>query len=155
MTVGDVFGPEYLARHAQETVGILGGITAAKRGELVDQNMIRVEIGPAPVCSAFIKSSLGNETVNVPSLRKKEDLWRTTARGLSILHRKELQVDWNEVHREFESSHMVITLPSYTFENKNYWLEYTNNWCLTKGEVIEAPTKRFRDRHLSNPLCRQ
>lgn len=149
VTGGDVFGPEYLARHARETVGFLGAITAAKREGLVDQNMIWIEIGPAPVCSAFIKSSLGTETVTVPSLRKKEDPWRTTSSGLSILHRKGLHIDWDEVHREYESSHMVLTLPSYTFENKNYWLEYTNNWCLNKGEVIEAQTKKLRDRHLS------
>ena len=149
VTCGDVFGPEYLARHAQETVSFLGGITAAKMEELVDQNMIWVEIGPTPVCSAFIKSSLGNETLVVPSLHKKEDPWRTTSSGLSLLHRKGLHIDWDEVHNEYESSHVVLGLPSYTFENKNYWLEYTNNWCLTKGEVIEAPTEKRRARGLS------
>ena len=149
VTGGDVFGPEYLARHARETVGFLGGITAAKENGLVDQNMIWIEMGPAPVCSAFIKSSLGSEIVTLPSLRKKEDPWRTLSNGLSILHRKGLHVDWDEVHREYESSHAVLSLPRYTFENKNYWLEYTNNWCLNKGEVLEAPAKRFRGRHLS------
>ena len=149
VTDGDVFGPEYLARHARETVDFLGGITAAKEEGLVDQNMIWIEIGPAPVCSAFIKSNLGTETVTVPSLRKKEDPWRTTSSGLSVLHRKGLNIDWDEVHCEYESSHMVLPLPSYTFENKTYWLKYTNNWCLTKGEVMEAPTKKHRGRHLS------
>lgn len=149
VTGGNVFGPEYLARHARETVGFLGGITAAKDEGLVDQNMIWIEIGPAPVCSAFIKSSLGTETVTVPSLRTKEDPWRTTSSGLSILHREGLHIDWDEVHREYESSHTVLSLPSYAFENKNYWLEYKNNWCLNKGEIIEAPTKKARERHLS------
>ncbi|MCJ1434804.1 hypothetical protein MMC27_004174 [Xylographa pallens] len=149
VTGGDVFGPEYLARHARQTVGFLGGITAAKEDGLVDQSTIWIEIGPAPVCSTFIKSSLGTETVTVPSLRKKEDPWKTMSSGLSVLHRKGLHIDWDEVHREYESSHTVLSLPRYTFENKNYWLEYTNNWCLNKGEVLEAPAKRFRDRRLS------
>ena len=74
VTCGDVFGPEYLARHAQETVSFLGGITAAKMEGLVDQNMIWVEIGPTPVSSAFIKSILGNETLVVPSLHKRKTL---------------------------------------------------------------------------------
>lgn len=149
VTSGDVFGPDYLARHARETVGFQGSVTAARGEGLVDQNTIWIEIGPAPVCSAFIKSSLGTETTTVPSLRKKEDPWRTTSGGLSILHRKGLDIDWDEVHREYESSHTVLDLPRYSFENKNYWLEYTNNWCLNKGEVIEASNKRLRDRHLS------
>ena len=149
VTGGDVLGPEYLARHARETVGFLGGIMAAQREGIVDQNTIWIEIGPAPVCSAFIKSSLGTETVTVPSLRKKDDPWRTISNGLSILHLKGLGIDWDEVHREYESSHTVLVLPSYTFENKNYWLEYTNNWCLNKGEAINVNTRRSRDRHLS------
>lgn len=149
VTGGDVFSPDYLARHARGTVDFLGGITAAKREGLLDQNTIWIEIGPAPICSAFIKSSLGTETVTVPSLRKNEEPWKITSNGLSILHRKGLHIDWDEVHRENESSHTVLNLPSYSFENKNYWLEYTNNWCLNKGEVIQAPIKRFRDRHLS------
>ena len=147
VTAGGVFGPEYLARHARETVDFHGAIAAAKADGLVDQSMIWTEIGPAPVCSAFIKSSLGSETVSVPSLRKKEEAWRTTSSALSILHSKGLPIDWDEVHREYKSAHTVLDLPSYTFENKNYWLEYTNNWCLTKGEAVEASTEKIkRDR---------
>ena len=149
VTGGDVFGPEYLARHARETVDFLGGITAAKGKGLVNQTIIWIEIGPTPVCSAFIKSSLGTEVVTVPSLHKDEDPWRTTSSGLSLLHRKGLKIDWDEVHSEYTSSHTVLDLPSYTFENKNYWLEYTNNWCLTKGEVTGAPPGKSRDRRLS------
>lgn len=149
VTGGDIFGPEYLARHARDTVDFLGGITAAKGQELVDPNMIWIEVGPTPICSAFIKSSLGTETVTVASLHNKEDPWRTMSSGLSLLHRKGLTVDWDEVHSEYESSHTVLSLPSYTFQNKNYWLDYSNNWCLTKGEAIEAPAEKLRDRPLS------
>lgn len=148
VNVGGTFDPDYLARHARQTVGFMGGIAAAREQGLVDQSSIWIEIGPTPVCSAFIKSSLGAGAVTLPTLRKKEDPWRTTSSGLSLLHHKGLHVDWDEVHHEYESSHTVLTLPSYAFENKNYWLEYTNNWCLNKGEVIEAPNKRLGD-HLS------
>ena len=143
---GETFGSGYLARHARQTVGFMGGITAAREQGLVDQNTIWIEIGPTPVCSAFIKSSLGAETLTVPTFRKKEDPWKTVSSGLSLLHRKGLHIDWDEVHHEYEPSNTVLTLPSYAFENKNYWLEYTNNWCLNKGEVIQAPTKTSETR---------
>lgn len=146
---GNIIGPEYLARHARETVNSLGGITAGKRKGLIDETTIWVEVGPTPICSAFIKSSLGSEIVTLPSLHKKEDPWRTLSNGLSLLHRKGLQIDWDEVHSEYESSHMVLGLPSYTFENKNYWLDYHNNWCLTKGEAMEAPTEKRKSGRLS------
>ena len=149
LTSGDTFGPEYLARHARESVGFLGGLTAAKTEGLVDQNTIWIEIGPAPICSAFIKSSLGSETATVASLRKNEDAWKTLSNGLSTLHRKGFHIDWDEVHSEYDASHEVLALPTYAFENKTYWLDYTNNWCLNKGEFLEAPTAKFRNRHLS------
>ena len=142
---GETFDPDYLARHARQTVGFMGGIMAAREQGLVDQNTIWIEIGPTPICSAFLKSSLGAETVTVATLRKKEDPWKTTSSGLGLLHQKGLRIDWDEVHHEYESSHTVITLPSYAFENKNYWLDYTNNWCLNKGEAMEASTKKSGD----------
>ena len=144
-----VLDSEYLGRHAREVVNFMGALTAAEAKGLVDLNMVWIEIGPAPICSAFVKSCLGSETVTVPSLRKLEDAWKTTSNGLSYLHSKGMNVDWEEVHREYESSHNVLHLPSYAFENKNYWLEYTNNWCLTKGEVIEAPVRKTRDHGLT------
>lgn len=149
VTGENVIGPEFLARHARETVNFLGGLTAGKKEGLVDQTTIWIEIGPTPICSAFIKSSLDSETVTTPSLHKNEDPWRTLSNGLSLLHRKGLSIDWDEVHSEYESSHMVLGLPNYTFENKNYWLQYHNNWCLTKGEAMEVPTKKRRNGRLS------
>ena len=149
VTSENVIGPEFLARHARETVNFLGGLNAGKREGLVDQATVWVEIGPTPICSAFIKASLGSETVTIPSLHKKEDPWRTLSNGLSLLHRKGFSVDWDEVHGEYESSHVVLGLPTYTFENKKYWLEYHNNWCLTKGELMEAPTEKRRSGRLS------
>ena len=145
----DAFCPEYLTRHARETVDFQGALGAATNDGLIDQNTVWIEIGPASICSSLLKSTLGSETVAIPSLRKKEDAWKTMTNGLSALHLKGLQIDWHEVHREYDSSHTVLTLPTYTFENKNYWLEYTNNWCLTKGEALEAPVKRIKDGRLS------
>ena len=149
VTDENVIGPEYLARHAREAVNFMGGITAGRMKSIIDESTIWVEVGPTPICSAFLKSTLGSETVTIPSLHKKEDPWRTLSNGLSLLHRKGLQIDWDEVHSEYESSHMVLGLPSYTFENKNYWLEYHNNWCLTKGEAMEAPTEKRKSGRLS------
>ena len=146
VTDGGVFGPEYLARQAREAVNFMGAVTAAEAKGMVDKDVVWIEIGPAPVCSAFVKSCLGSETATAPSLRKQEDPWKTTSSTLSYLHSKGLDVDWEEVHREYESSHNVLPLPNYAFENKNYWLDYTNNWCLTKGEIAEAPPKRTSNR---------
>ncbi|TVY85206.1 Non-reducing polyketide synthase terA [Lachnellula suecica] len=141
---GDVFGPEYLSRHARETVDFQGALAKAKQDGLIAPNTVWIEIGPAPVCSAFIKSNLGTEMVTVPSLRKKEDVWKTITSGLSSLHRNGVDFDWNEVYRGYGSDHKVLLLPRYSFDTKNYWLDYHNDWALTKGDLIEAPTQKVK-----------
>lgn len=145
---GGVFGPEFLARHAREPVNFVGALAAAKKDGLITPSTVFLELGPTPVVSAFAKSNLGNETVTVSSLRKNEDSWKSIATVLSTLHLHGAPVIWNEVYRGYGSSHEVLSLPRYSFDLKNYWINYTNNWQLTKGELMEAPakTKRPKDR---------
>lgn len=144
VTLDEVFGPDYLASHARKTVNFEGALAAAKKENLVDENTIWIEIGPAPVCSSFVKSSLGTEITTAPSLRKKEDVWRTLTSSLSVLHRNGVSIDWNEMYRGYGSTHRVLALPRYSFDNKNYWIDYANNWQLTKGDLPEAPTMKVR-----------
>ncbi|KAL4885439.1 polyketide synthase [Aspergillus karnatakaensis] len=152
VTDGDVFGPEYLCRHAREAVNFMGALKSAESKGVVDSNTIWLEIGPAPVCSTFIKSSLGSKAITVPSLRPKDDVWKTLAGTLSDLYSKGLTIEWEEVHREYEASHTVLALPSYRFEEKTYWLDYNNNWCLTKGQKLVEPfAPKRRGNHLSTP----
>ncbi|KAJ5995510.1 polyketide synthase [Penicillium waksmanii] len=152
VTEGNVFGPEYVCRQAREAVNFMGALKAAESKRVIDNNVIWLEIGPAPVCSTFIKSCLGSKALTVPSLRQKEDVWRTLSGTLSNLYSRGLSIEWEEVHREYEASHTVLALPSYRFEEKNYWLDYNNNWCLTKGQkLLESAAPKRRKRHLSTP----
>ncbi|KAL4798015.1 polyketide synthase [Aspergillus venezuelensis] len=150
---GGVFGAEYVCRQAREQVNFMGALKAAESKGVVDANLTWVEIGPAPVCSAFVKSCLGIKAQTMPSLRPQEDVWKTLTGTLSSLYSKGLTIEWEEVHREYEASHTVLSLPSYRFEEKNYWLDYNNNWCLTKGQklVTESAAPKRRGRHLSTP----
>lgn len=145
-----VFSPDYLARHAREPVNFEEAIASAKQDGLINPGTVWIEVGPAPVCSAFLKSNLGNETVTLPSLRKNEDAWKTLANGLGILHSNGVDITWNEVYQGYGSSHRVLALPRYSFDNKDYWIEYTNNWQLTKGDLVEAPAaKKAKNGQLS------
>lgn len=128
----------YLCRHAREKVNFLAGLEAAKHAQLINEKTVWLEVGPHPVCSAMVKSTFGTDTLTIPTLRKNEDSWKTIAGSLCALYEKGLNVDWNEYHRDFSSCHSLLRLPAYSFDNKNYWLNYTNNWCLTKGNEDSA-----------------
>lgn len=35
-----------------------------------------------------------------------------------------------------------MDLPTYAWNNKNYWLQYNGDWCLTKGNTFYANAKQ-------------
>lgn len=127
------FGPRYLSRHCRETVNFLEAVKAAKAMRIVTDNTLWVEIGSHSVCSSMIKTILGSETTTLPSLKRKEDVWKVLTGSLSTLHSVGIDIQWNEYHRDFKGCHEVIRLPAYNWESKNYWIQYVHDWCLTKG----------------------
>jgi acyl transferase domain-containing protein len=142
VTKPGVFGAEYLTRHCRESVNFLDGMTAALDNSTVDEKTVWIELGPHPVCTNMIKATIGKDTIAVPSLRRNEEPWKTVSPTLSSLFYTGVDIDWTEYHREFRHSHKVLSFPSYSFDDKVYWIDYKENWCLTKGEKsLEASPK--------------
>ena len=127
------FNANYLRRATRQTVDFLGGLEHARKISTVNDETIWVEIGPHPVCTGFIKSIDSSVALAVPSMRRSDDNWKTMAESMAALHLAGLTVSWNEFHGPFESRLQVLDLPTYAFNEKNYWLQYTGDWCLTKG----------------------
>lgn len=140
ITEPGVIDATYLRRHMREEVDFLGALQEAEDNEIVDWETVFVEIGPHPICAGMIRSHLEDVTV-VNSLHRKEDAWLTLSKSLTTLHCAGFKVAWSEVHRDFESAHELLDLPSYSWDQKNYWIDYVGDWSLTKGEVQELPAK--------------
>jgi naphtho-gamma-pyrone polyketide synthase len=139
-------GPKHLARHCREPVNFEGALRAAQHDTLNGGigstlgSAVWIEIGPHAVCSSFVKSCLGTSVITASSLRRNEDYWKVISASLGSLYGAGLDIDWNEYHREFKSCHQVLRLPSYSWDHKNYWIQYRNDWTLTKGDdVAVAP----------------
>ncbi|KAK3629711.1 Non-reducing polyketide synthase PKS8-1 [Elasticomyces elasticus] len=127
------FNANYLRRATREPVDFLGGLEHAQKISTVNDETIWVEIGPHPVCTGFIKSISSSVALAVPSIRRGDDNWKTMAESMAALHLAGLGVSWNEFHAPFESRLNLLDLPTYAFNDKNHWLQYTGDWCLTKG----------------------
>ncbi|KAL9044147.1 MAG: hypothetical protein Q9214_002694, partial [Letrouitia sp. 1 TL-2023] len=125
---------DYLARHAREAVNFSGGITSAQDCGMIDEDTVWLEVGPHPVCSSFIKADLGPSTSTFSTLRKDSHPYKVIADSLAGLHISGVSVEWNEFHRDFFDCVQVLDLPAYAFDNKNYWIQYTGDWNLTKGQ---------------------
>jgi iterative type I PKS product template protein len=142
ITEAGIIGPEYLASHARKTVDFWSAVSAGQDEKAFDDKTAWLEIGPHPVCSGMLRSSLGSNQCIVGSLRRNEDPWKTLTNTISSLYLSGVAFDFGEYHRQYADAHELLTLPTYSFDNKVYWLDYHNNWCLTKGEApATAPTK--------------
>ena len=86
----------------------------------------------------MIKSVLGAQIATLPSLRRNSDAWSILVSSLTSLHLKGIEVRWNDYHRDFKDCHSVIELPAYQWDVKNHWIQYNNDFCLTKGEIPKA-----------------
>ena len=134
---------KYIVRATREPVNFVGAINTANEFATIDDKTVWIEVGPHPVCIGFVKNTLPSVNVAVPSLTRDQDNWATMATSLSALHCAGLNIDWIEFNRPFEHAHRLLELPTYAWNEKNYWLQYNGSWALTKGNSsgdVPAPT---------------
>ncbi|OQU98243.1 polyketide product template domain-containing protein isoform 1 [Cladophialophora immunda] len=138
ITEKGIINAEYLRRHCREPVNFLGGIQVAKDKGIIKDKTQFLEIGSHPICSGMVKSILCSTTVALPSLKRDEDVYKTLTATLCDLHYAGLTINWNSYHESFPRCQQALKLPAYAWDATNYWIEYENNWTLTKPNL--APT---------------
>ncbi|KAK3370622.1 polyketide synthase [Podospora didyma] len=135
LTTKEQLGSEYLARHCRETVNFVAGIEAAQKAGVLQSSTMWVEIGAHPVVSGLLRTNLGATTSTLPTLQRNKDTWKTLSSTLASLYEAGVDVKWAEYHRSFAGNLSVIRLPSYNWDLKEYWMQYTGDWTLYKGSV--------------------
>ncbi|ELR10234.1 hypothetical protein GMDG_04622 [Pseudogymnoascus destructans 20631-21] len=138
----------YLTAACRGTVDFKGALEAfataqAEDGSLVlgaAERTIWLEIGPHPICTGMVKGTLGSHVKTATTLRQNVEVYKTLSATIEVLYLAGVEVNWNEYHRDFPVSHQVLELPAYAWDLKNYWIDYRNNFCLTKGGgLIKQP----------------
>lgn len=120
-----VFGADYLAQHMRQPVDFVGGVLAAKAA-LNDQEPVWLEIGPAEVCCAFVRATLSPPPDRVMStLEVGTSAWKSVSKSMASLYKLGSDIDWLGLHAPFEKDLRLLTLPSYEWDTKDYWLRYT------------------------------
>ncbi|KAL7900505.1 polyketide synthase-like protein [Trichoderma sp. SZMC 28014] len=135
----------YLRRAAREPVHFVAGIKAAHHAGLIDESTAWIEIGPHPVCLGLARSILTDSfslSVAAPSMRRSEDDWKTLSHSLGLLYSAGVPLRFDEFHRPFEHSLRLLDLPTYAWNNKNYWLQYNGDWNLSKGNTYYDEEKK-------------
>ncbi|KAG8408393.1 Type I Iterative PKS [Metarhizium acridum] len=131
-----VFDASYLVRACRRTVDFRGALEAARNDGLVNERTLWLEIGAHPTCSGMIKGTLGAEYSALASMRKNVDAYKSLVPSLESLYLSGFNIAWNEYHRDFPSAKRVLELPRYSWDLKNFWIHYRNDFCLAKGEGL-------------------
>ncbi|KAK3370054.1 putative polyketide synthase [Podospora didyma] len=125
----------YVKRATREAVNFVSALETARTIGTIDDDTVWLEMGPHPVCLAFVKNILGSSGASVPSFRRGENNWTTLAHGLAALHSAGIKIEWSEFHAPFEKSLRLLDLPTYAWNDKTYWIQYNGDWALTKGNT--------------------
>ncbi|GAM38382.1 hypothetical protein TCE0_033f09060 [Talaromyces pinophilus] len=131
------FDAQYFVRHCRDPVNMFGAIQSARQEGLANDSSIIIEVGPQPIVSKMFNASLKMNLDILPSLQRGQDAWKLLTGSMKVLYTRGAEVEWREYHRDFPSSQRVLELPNYSWELKDYWLQYTNDWSLYKGSPLE------------------
>lgn len=129
-----IFGPEYLARHSREAVNMFKALQIAHNSRIITDQTMMIEIGPHPAISGMVRAVLGPQVTSLASYQRARSIWQVLAAALKSLYNAGADIRWSEYHRDFKGSHRVISLPAYSWDLKEYWLQYVNDWSLRKGD---------------------
>ncbi|EDU45231.1 Polyketide synthase modules [Pyrenophora tritici-repentis] len=133
---GHTLNANYVRTATREAVDFVSAMRNASSISTIGDDTVWIEIGPHPVCVGFIKTTLPSTRLAVPSLRRGDSNWKTMSESAAALHLAGVNIDWNELHRPFTGQVRLLELPTYAWDEKNYWMQYNGDWCLTKGNTF-------------------
>ncbi|KAG5986039.1 Type I Iterative PKS, partial [Claviceps pusilla] len=133
---GKTLHANYVRRATREPVDFISAIQTARNMSTIGDETLWIEIGPHTVCANFIKKILPSTRLALPSMRRDADNWKTVSETLAALHTAGVDICWNEFHGPFERRLRLLPLPAYSWNDKNYWVQYNGDWCLTKGNTF-------------------
>ncbi len=108
----------YWREHCRATVQFAGGV----RGLIAAGYNAFVEVGPKPVLSGLARTC-GAENSSMlfcPLLARGND-WHTLLETLLELYVRGARIDWRGFDKDYTPGR--VTVPTYPFQRKSYWLE--------------------------------
>ncbi|KAL0931326.1 polyketide synthase [Colletotrichum truncatum] len=140
--VGFMFGAEYLAKQARNPVDFVGALHAV-RAKFKDNNPVWLEIGPSQVCGAFVQETLSPPAGHVVSTLAgaNTNSWVGISECLASLYVHGCDPDWMLLHAPFEKNLQLLTLPSYAWDTKDFWIAYRERKLPASDNVVGKSTQ--------------
>ena len=138
-----VFNQEYLARQTRQPVDFVRALHAVK-AKLDDP--VWVEIGPAAVCTSFVRATLSPPSAKIThSIEATTSNWKSISKTLSTAYMSHIDIDWLALHKPYEKGLKLQTLPAYAWDMKNYWLTWTEKGqeTVVEGKPPAVPREAY------------
>ena len=138
-----IFSEDYLVRQMRQAVDFCGGLNAIKSAL---KNPFWVEIGPGPVCSSFVRAELSPPPAKIShTIDANSSNWASISKSLAMAHMSGVDVDWLALHAPYEDNLELLSLPTYAWDVKDYWITYTdkNRTLVTDETQATSLSKPF------------
>lgn len=148
------FGPDYLAKQARDPVDFVGAIHAvqawaaarskAKSGSSSDSSAgapVWLEVGPSQICASFVHDTLSppaGHVLSTLSAAPGKTPWASISECLASLYVHGCNPDWLLLHAPFEDNLRLVTLPSYAWDVKDFWISYRERNHADEGTVTSG-----------------
>lgn len=132
------FTSAFTVAHCRKPVQMQGALESARAQGFLDEQTICIEIGPAAVMSKMVKEAVGASAETFVSMRHGEHISRPLSLALARLHERDSVIEWDLYHQNFNGCQQIIPLPAYSWDLQDYWMTYTNDWSLRKGEALNS-----------------
>ncbi|MEA5510000.1 beta-ketoacyl synthase N-terminal-like domain-containing protein [Crocosphaera sp. UHCC 0190] len=122
----DIGTPEYWCLH------ILQPVRFAESMETLAQQGYEVflEIGPKPILLGMGRHCLPEQAqLWLPSLRPEQENWLHILNSLAMLYVRGININWSKFDQDYVRR--PISLPTYPFQRKRYWLDTDSSKKLT------------------------
>ncbi|MEH2211070.1 non-ribosomal peptide synthetase/type I polyketide synthase [Nostoc sp.] len=128
---GEIPDANYWRRHMRETVKFSAGMnTLALQGY-----EIFLELGPSTTLLSMGKRCLPKQKgFWLPSLKQGQDDWRVLLNSLARLEIQGVDVNWAGFDRDYQRRR--VSLPTYPFERKRYWMESEKPASVKKSDPL-------------------
>lgn len=136
-----VFNGLYLGQQTRQAVDFVGALNTVK-----DKlgNPVWLEIGPSQVCSSFILATVSPPSGKVMStLEYSTNAWVSISKCLAGAYKDGIAIDWLAYHAPFTGSLKLLTIPSYAWDLKDFWIVYTES-KQRNGAPIPAHVSEIR-----------
>ncbi|KAK8077831.1 hypothetical protein PG996_004001 [Apiospora saccharicola] len=134
----DVFNQDYLAQQTRQKVDFIGALRAVQ-SKLHDP--VWLEIGPSAVCASFVRATLSPDPAKVMhTIDANTTNWTSISKCLSGAYLHGVDIDWRGLHSPYETNLQLLSLPTYAWDVKNFWITHTDRKSVaTSGQLPQAP----------------